>query len=60
MTTIERARRRGIGAAVSAKLVRDAWHRGCTTATLQSTPVAERMYASIGFRDLGRIVEYSR
>jgi ribosomal protein S18 acetylase RimI-like enzyme len=58
VTTMERARRRGIGAAVTAKLVRDAWERGCVTATLQSTPVAERMYASLGFRDLGRIVEY--
>lgn len=60
VTTIEQARRRGIGAAVTAKLVRDAWRRGCTTATLQSTPAAERVYASLGFRDLGRIVEYSR
>jgi predicted GNAT family acetyltransferase len=28
--------------------------------SLQSTPIAEHVYASIGFRDLGRIVEYSR
>jgi len=60
VTTIESARRRGIGAAVTAKLVRDAWDRGCETVTLQSTPIAEHVYASIGFRDLGRIVEYSR
>jgi GNAT superfamily N-acetyltransferase len=60
VTTVEPARRRGIGAAVTARLVRDAWGRGCETVTLQSTPIAEHVYASIGFRDLGRIVEYAR
>ena len=59
VTTIEAARRRGIGAAVTARLVRDAWGRGCESVTLQSTPIAERVYASVGFRDLGRIIEYS-
>jgi len=60
VTTIESARRRGIGAAITARLVREAWSRGCETVSLQSTPIAEHVYASIGFRDLGRIVEYSR
>jgi len=60
VTTVERARRRGVGAALTAELLRDAWRRGCETATLQSTSIAESMYASIGFRDLGRIVEYVR
>jgi hypothetical protein len=32
--------------------------RGCETASLQSTPMVERMYAAVGFRDLGRILEY--
>lgn len=32
--------------------------RGCRAASLQSTPMAERVYASAGFRDLGRILEY--
>ena len=32
--------------------------RGCVTATLQSTPMAERVYAAVGFRDLGRILEF--
>jgi ribosomal protein S18 acetylase RimI-like enzyme len=56
--TLERARRRGIGTAVTAALVRDAHERGCETATLQSTPMAEGVYAAVGFRDLGRILEY--
>ena len=30
----------------------------CRTASLQSTPMAERVYAAVGFRDLGRILEY--
>jgi GNAT superfamily N-acetyltransferase len=60
VTTVEAARRRGIGAAITAQLVRDAWGRGCESVSLQSTPIAEHVYASIGFRDLGRIVEYSR
>jgi hypothetical protein len=30
----------------------------CTPASLQSTPMAERVYAAIGFRHLGRFLEY--
>ncbi len=56
--TLEHARRRGIGTALTAALVRDARERGCATASLQSTPMAERVYAAVGFRDLGRILEY--
>lgn len=56
--TLEHVRRCGIGSALTATLVHDAIGRGCRTASLQSTPVAERMYAAVGFRDLGRIVEY--
>jgi GNAT superfamily N-acetyltransferase len=56
--TIERARRRGLGTAVSAVLAYDALARGCRTASLQSTPMAERVYGAVGFRDLGRIIEF--
>jgi hypothetical protein len=28
------------------------------TASLPSTEMAERVYAAVGFRDLGRILEY--
>jgi GNAT superfamily N-acetyltransferase len=56
--TLEHARRRGLGTAVTARLVHDAAERGCCTATLQSTEMAERVYASVGFRDLGRFLEY--
>jgi GNAT superfamily N-acetyltransferase len=58
MSTVEAARRRGLGTALTARQVHDAVERGCSTASLQSTPMAERVYAAVGFRDLGRILEY--
>jgi GNAT superfamily N-acetyltransferase len=58
-STLESARRRGIGTALVARLVHDAVERGCTTATLQSTPMAERVCAAVGFRDLRRFLEYA-
>ena len=58
VVTLEHARRQGIGTALSALHLHDARSRGCTTATVQSTEMAERVYAAVGFRDLGRILEY--
>ena len=58
--TVEKARRRGLGTALTALRVHDAAARGCRTASLQSTEMAERVYAAVGFRDLGRILEYVR
>jgi len=56
--TVEKARRRGLGTALTAAQAYDARDRGCQTASLQSTEIAERVYATVGFRDLGRILEY--
>jgi ribosomal protein S18 acetylase RimI-like enzyme len=56
--TVPHARRRGLGTALTALLVHDAADRGCSTASLQSTAIAERVYAAVGFRDLGLILEY--
>ena len=58
MSTVEEARRRGLGTALAARHVHDAVDRGCSTASLQSTAMAERVYAAVGFRDLGRFLEY--
>jgi ribosomal protein S18 acetylase RimI-like enzyme len=58
LTTLERARRRGLGTALTALHAHDAVMRGCRTASLQSTEIAEHVYATGGFRDLGRILEY--
>jgi GNAT superfamily N-acetyltransferase len=57
--TVDWARRRGLGTAVTAGQLHEALARGCQIASLQSTPMAERMYAAVGFRDLGRILEYA-
>jgi GNAT superfamily N-acetyltransferase len=59
MSTIETARRRGLGTALTARHVHDAAERGCTSASLQATAMAERVYAAVGFRDLGRILEFA-
>ncbi|MEO6533914.1 MAG: GNAT family N-acetyltransferase [Pseudolysinimonas sp.] len=56
--TAEHARRRGLSSALMAHALRDAASRGSTTATLQSTPMAEGVYASVGFRPLARILEF--
>jgi len=56
--TVEKARRRGLGTALTAAQVYAARARGCQSVSLQSTPMAERVYAAVGFRDLGRILEY--
>lgn len=56
--TLEPARRRGLAGALTAIQLHDARARGCRTASLQSTEMAERVYAAVGFRDLGRILEY--
>jgi GNAT superfamily N-acetyltransferase len=60
VVTVEAARRRGLGTALTSRLISDGFERGCSTATLQSTPIAEGVYSSVGFRDLGRILEYVR
>jgi len=59
VSTVRPARRRGLGTALTALLLHSAKRRGCTTATLQSTAMAEGVYGAIGFRDLGRILEYT-
>ncbi len=58
VSTLEHARRRGLGTALTALLLHEAREAGCTTSSLQSTPIAERVYASVGFRDLGRYLEH--
>jgi ribosomal protein S18 acetylase RimI-like enzyme len=56
--TTPSARRRGLATALSAYAVAEGKKRGCTTASLQATPIAEGVYARVGFRDLGRFDEY--
>ena len=49
-TVPRRARRRGYGTALIAAQAYAARARGCRTASLQSTPMAEGGYAAVGFR----------
>jgi ribosomal protein S18 acetylase RimI-like enzyme len=56
--TVPEARRRGIGTALTALQLHEARERGRTTASLQSTPIAEGVYAALGFANLGRYLEY--
>jgi ribosomal protein S18 acetylase RimI-like enzyme len=56
--TLERARHRGLATALTATHLHAARARGCQTASLQSTAIAESVYTAAGFRDLGRILEY--
>ena len=56
--TLEHARRRGLGTALTTIALHDARDRGCETASVQSTEMAEGVYAAVGFRDLGRFLEY--
>jgi ribosomal protein S18 acetylase RimI-like enzyme len=58
VATLEHARRRGLATALTAVHLHDALARGCRTASVQSTEMAERVYTGVGFRDLGRILEY--
>jgi ribosomal protein S18 acetylase RimI-like enzyme len=56
--TLAPARRRGVGSALTAVHLHDARTRGCRTASVQASEMAEGMYRAAGFRDLGRILEY--
>jgi GNAT superfamily N-acetyltransferase len=58
VSTLPPARRRGLGTALTALHLHAAADRGCRTASLQSSPMAERVYAAVGFQPLGRILEY--
>lgn len=57
--TLEPARRRGLGRALTVLHLQDAIARGCRTASLQATTMAERVYTAVGFHDLGRILEFT-
>jgi GNAT superfamily N-acetyltransferase len=56
--TLGHARRQGLGTGLVATHLHRARARGRLTATLQSTEMARGIYAAVGFRDLGRILEY--
>ncbi len=55
VATVERARRRGLGAAMTARVVADGSSAGCDVAILQASPMGLPIYEGLGFRT---VVEY--
>jgi ribosomal protein S18 acetylase RimI-like enzyme len=56
VATLPAFRRQGLGAAVTSLLVRDAFNRGVTTVFLSAGgDEVARVYASLGFRELGHV-----
>jgi ribosomal protein S18 acetylase RimI-like enzyme len=60
--TVARARGRGLCSELMRLALRDGRDRGCTTTTLEATPMGEPVYTRLGYRLLGRgaLWEYRR
>ena len=54
VATVPAARGRGIASELMRHALRQAHQRGCTTTTLESTKMAETLYANLGYQPLGR------
>jgi GNAT superfamily N-acetyltransferase len=51
-------RRRGVARALVEHVLSDAYRSGSRTATLQSTPMAQQLYETLGFEPVGRYEEW--
>jgi GNAT superfamily N-acetyltransferase len=60
VATVPSARRRGLATSVMRAALAGARETGCTTVSLQATEVGERLYARLGFRDLGPMELWER
>lgn len=60
VATVPKARGRGLAAETVRAALRSAQKRGSTTASLESTSMAESLYQQIGFRSLGRYEMWER
>jgi GNAT superfamily N-acetyltransferase len=58
VTTVERVRRRGIGAVMTAAAVHAGRRRGLITATLQASTMGRATYEGLGFRHACDLVPY--
>ena len=60
VATDPEARRRGLAGELVREALRQARARGCTTTTLESTAMAESLYAGLGYRPFGRYEMWER
>jgi GNAT superfamily N-acetyltransferase len=58
IATIPSARRRGYGAAMTARVVSDGLVTGCDVAALQASDMGRPIYQRMGFRTVVRYVSY--
>jgi len=58
LATREKARRRGVGTALTRHVMREGRKRGLATGVLQASTMGQGIYRTIGFREVGRVVEY--
>jgi hypothetical protein len=58
IATIEAARRRGYGAAMTARVVADGVVAGCDVAALQASEIGRPIYERLGFRTVVRYIAY--
>ena len=59
VVTLETARRRGFGSAVTLAALDIARERGARTAVLQASSDGAQLYRNVGFKDVGTYAEYS-
>ena len=59
IATVEAARRRGYGAAMTGHVVADGRAAGCDVAALQASEVGRRIYERLGFRTVVRYAAYA-
>ena len=58
IATLEEARRRGYGAAITRRILSDGALLGCTIGTLQASDMGRPVYEAIGFRTVASYVGY--
>jgi ribosomal protein S18 acetylase RimI-like enzyme len=60
VATVPEAQGAGLASELMRHALREAQLRGCTTSSLESTAVAERMYEGLGYQPLGRYEMWER
>jgi ribosomal protein S18 acetylase RimI-like enzyme len=60
VATVPAAQSSGLASELMRHALREARDRGCTTSSLESTKVAERMYEQLGYQPLGRYEMWER